>query len=418
MTNLLLITPKVLLATPAAKWRDAVGPDAILFTGADTEPARRKIAAHVDGAFRHVETFAGYEHNDLVEKRAVALHARRTLRNVVSLSEVDVLRSARIRERCRIPGHSEKDAWAFRDKLLMKERARAAGLATPVFARVENAFDLVDFIRANGYPVIVRPITGRGSANVDVLRNDDDLDAYLASGRLAATDFRPQLFVETFSSGVMFRIDGLCLQGEPVFMQPAKYINTTLDFMAGRPVGTHSLPASDAERLAVEDYVRRLIGIALPSAQTMMFHVQLLWDPEQGLLLCEAASRIGGGAINDEIIAATGVDLKTEYVRCCCLPDYADHWVRRGHERLAGRLLIPPRHAVLTKIPGACDIPWVAAYAAYGEPSRSYAGPAMTNSEIASFVYVAESVAELTSRFDQLVAWFAAHSGWDGEDAR
>ncbi|MBW5805312.1 hypothetical protein DF038_20950 [Burkholderia cepacia] len=412
MRNLLFVTPKVLMSTPAAEWRRSVGPDAILFTGADTDDARQRIEAHVDGAFSRVHTFCNYEHNDLPEKRAHEIHTATPLRNVVSLSEVDVLRTARIRERCGIPGHSEANAWIFRDKLLMKERARAAGLGTPRFARVESAFDLLHFVRANGLPVIVRPISGRGSAQVGVLRTDEELEAYLASGAIAATDFRPQLFVETFCDGPMFRIDGLVLRGEPAFMQVAKYINTTLDFMKGQAVGTYSLPADDAERLAVEEFVTHLVGRALPSAPTMMFHAQLLQDRHEGLMLCEIAARIGGGAINDEIIAATGVDLKMEYVRCCCLPGYAEAWRPTLRERLAARILLPPQPAVLEAIPKDCDIPWVVKYTAYGQPGRAYNGPAMTNAEVASFVYHADTVGEVTSRWDKLVDWHAQRTIW------
>lgn len=412
MKNLLFVTSKILMSTPAAEWRRSVGPDAILFTGADTDEARQRVEAHIDGVFSHVHTFRNYEYNDLPEKRALEIHASTPLRTVVSLSEVDVLRAARIRERCGILGHSEANAWFFRDKLLMKERARAAGLGTPLFARVENAFDLLHFVRANGLPVIVRPISGRGSAQVGVLRTEEELDAYLASGAIAATDFRPQLFVETFCDGSMFRIDGLVLRGEPAFMQVAKYINTTLDFMKGWPVGTYSLPTDDAERHAAEDFVTRLVGRALPAASTMMFHAQLLQDRHGGLMLCEIAARIGGGAVNDEIMAATGVDLKMEYVRCCCLPEYAEAWRPTLRERLAARILLPPQPAVLEAIPKECNIPWVVKYTAYGHPGRAYSGPAMTNAEVASFVYHAETVGEVTSRWDELVAWHAQRTTW------
>lgn len=411
MSNLLFVTPKVLMSTPSAEWRRSVGPDAILFTGADNDEARRRIEAHANGAFARVETYRNYEHSDLPEKRALEIHATTPLRNVVSLSEVDVLRTARIRERCSIPGHSEANAWAWRDKLLMKERARAAGLGTPLFARVENAFDLLDFVRANGLPVIVRPISGRGSAQVSVLRSDTELDEYLASGAIAATDFRPQLFVETFCDGRMFRIDGLVVKGRPAFMQVAKYINTTLDFMKGLPVGTYSLAADDPERQAVEAFVSRLVALALPAAPTMMFHAQLLQDGGD-LLLCEVAARIGGGAINDEIIAATGIDLKMEYVRCCCLPGYADNWKPQRQERMAARILMPPQHAVLKAMPRSCDIPWVVKYTPYGESGRAYAGPAMTNAEVASFVYHADTAEELQSRCDELVAWHTHRTVW------
>jgi hypothetical protein len=414
MSVLLLVTPKVLLTTPPAEWARSVGPGAVLFTGGDTPEQQERLRRHAVDAFEEVHCFARYEHNDLVERRAVQLHARRPFRNVVCLAEVDVLRGARIRERCGIPGHAERDALYFRDKLAMKRRARERGLGTPRFARVEHAFDLLEFVEANGLPVIVRPTTGRGSADTVVIRSDEDIDRYLASCAIAATDFVPSLFVETFVDGPMFRVDGLMVDGAPKAMQIGAYLNTTLDFMAGGVVGTHSLDRDNPLRGRIEGFVRHLLTRTLPSAPCMLFHVQLFEGRDGELVLCEVASRIGGGAINDEARIATGIDLKMEFVRHMCLPGYRSPAIEEGRlaDEPVGRVLIPPRKGVLEALPQDCPLPWVRHYTAYGVPGRRYDGPAMTNAEVASFVYTGASEAELLERASALAAWFEERARW------
>src|SRR5690349_18769225 len=62
-----------------------------------------------------------------------ALHAARQTGAdlVLSSSEDDVLRAARIRERLGLPGQSVDSARAFRDKFVMTETVSRAGLRTP-----------------------------------------------------------------------------------------------------------------------------------------------------------------------------------------------------------------------------------------------------------------------------------------------
>lgn len=48
--------------------------------------------------------------------------------------------------------------------------------------RVENALDLIAFEQKHGLPLVCKPVRGFGSVGVTVLRTQDQMQAFLASG--------------------------------------------------------------------------------------------------------------------------------------------------------------------------------------------------------------------------------------------
>ncbi|MCA9490582.1 MAG: hypothetical protein KC621_11690, partial [Myxococcales bacterium] len=71
-----------------------------------------------------------------------------------------VLEAAKLREAFGIPGMSYDTVLGFRDKQLMKERIKAAGLRVPHSARVRSAPEARAAAERFGYPLIVKPIAG------------------------------------------------------------------------------------------------------------------------------------------------------------------------------------------------------------------------------------------------------------------
>jgi biotin carboxylase len=78
-----------------------------------------------------------------------------------------VILAARIRERWGMPGMSVDAVRGFRDKQLMKERVRAAGLIrVPRSRRVRTESEIREAApSSSGYPLILKPIAGAGSAD-------------------------------------------------------------------------------------------------------------------------------------------------------------------------------------------------------------------------------------------------------------
>src|SRR5499433_4393774 len=88
----------------------------------------------------------------------------RTVDHVLANWEPLVIVAARMRERFGLPGMSVDAVRGFRDKQLMKERVAAAGLRVPLAQRVRSVKDVWAAVEQTGFPSIIKPIAGAGSA--------------------------------------------------------------------------------------------------------------------------------------------------------------------------------------------------------------------------------------------------------------
>ena len=89
----------------------------------------------------------------------------RTIDRVLANWEPLVIMAARLRERFGMPGMSVDTVRGFRDKQLMKERVAAAGLRVPHARRVRTVDEVRAALETIGYPAIIKPISGAGSAD-------------------------------------------------------------------------------------------------------------------------------------------------------------------------------------------------------------------------------------------------------------
>lgn len=76
-------------------------------------------------------------------------------------------------------GDADTEAlWGRKD--VQRQRLRAAGLSGVMSNRVSDGFALREFARQAGFPVVVKPTNGCGSHEVWLLRQEADVDAFLA----------------------------------------------------------------------------------------------------------------------------------------------------------------------------------------------------------------------------------------------
>src|SRR3954469_24169110 len=89
----------------------------------------------------------------------------RSIDRVLANWEPRVVVAARLRERFGLPGMSVDTVRGFRDKQLMKDRVAAAGLRVPRAHRVGSVKEVWEAIEKIGFPAIIKPISGAGSAD-------------------------------------------------------------------------------------------------------------------------------------------------------------------------------------------------------------------------------------------------------------
>src|SRR5688572_11653876 len=128
------------------------------------------------------------------------------------LWEPGMVLAARIREALGIPGLGVEATIPFRDKVRMKEVLEGAGIRIPRYARARSVAEAKKAAAHTGYPLIVKPIAGAGSADTYTCRDAAELDAALLKTRHV-----PELTVEEFVDGEEFTFDTICANGEILF---------------------------------------------------------------------------------------------------------------------------------------------------------------------------------------------------------
>src|SRR5262245_17359043 len=157
--------------------------------------------------------------DDDVVARVHAWLRGRSVDRVLGNWEVMVLSAARLRERLGVPGMSVDTVLGFRDKQLMKERVAAAGLRVPRAERVRTVTEARAAAERVGYPLILKPIAGAGSADTHKVESAAQLEQAL----------RQMLHIgeascEEFIEGDEFTFDTVSIDGQPAFMNVASYL--------------------------------------------------------------------------------------------------------------------------------------------------------------------------------------------------
>lgn len=137
---------------------------------------------------------------------------------VECLWEPGVVLAARLREALDVPGLTVEKAIAFRDKEVMKATLDAAGVRTPHHYRASTEADVREAVERIGYPTIVKPIAGAGSADTHVLRDGDDLER-----AIAMVAHVPEVSVEEFIEGEEHTYDTVSANGRVLFENVAWY---------------------------------------------------------------------------------------------------------------------------------------------------------------------------------------------------
>jgi formate-dependent phosphoribosylglycinamide formyltransferase (GAR transformylase) len=130
------------------------------------------------------------------------------IRRVECLWEPHMVLAARIRESLGLPGMTVEQTIPFRDKEQMKRRLDAAGIRTPWHETTTTAAGVRDIAGRIGYPIIVKPIAGAGSADTYRVDSADQLEQVLPRLRHV-----PEVSVEEFVDAEEFTYDTICAGG-------------------------------------------------------------------------------------------------------------------------------------------------------------------------------------------------------------
>jgi formate-dependent phosphoribosylglycinamide formyltransferase (GAR transformylase) len=171
--------------------------------GALPELARRHLVDHWQVSF---------DDESAIVAQVMGRAAHVGIDQVESLWEPTMVLAARLRQALGLPGMTVEQTIPFRDKERMKQALDAAGIRTPRHQSATSVAGVEEAAERIGYPLIVKPIAGAGSADTHRVDSSDELRRTLPALRHV-----PEVSVEEFVDADEFTYDTICARGQPLF---------------------------------------------------------------------------------------------------------------------------------------------------------------------------------------------------------
>ena len=233
---------------------------------------------------------------------------------VEALWEPLTVLAAELREAFGIPGMSPSTVVGFRDKAVMRARVAAAGLRVPRTERVSTRKAAWDAAEAVGFPVVVKPVSGAGSA--DTSRCDTVIQFEAA---LQATSGHAELLVEEFIDGPEFTYETLCIAGQPVYESVCRYEPNTLIARQNQWISPiiQSVRSNDAPDIRAGVELGRNVLRALGMG-TGLTHMEWFRDRNGDAIFGEIACRPPGANMVDLMNYSDDADLYRAWADAVC----------------------------------------------------------------------------------------------------
>lgn len=249
-----------------------------------------------------------------VVRRVHAWMRGREVDRVLANWEVLVLTAAKLREKMGIPGMSYDTVRGFRDKQLMKERVAAAGLRVPKSVRINTATEARAAAEKLGFPMVIKPISGAGSADTYRVGSTAQLEETLAKMHHVG-----EASCEEFISGEEFTFDTVCVGGKPVYMNVAQYLPPPLVARSNEWVSPVIITVRD---LSAPKFQRGMeLGKGVIKALGMgdgFTHMEWFYKPDGEVVFGEIGCRPGGACLVDQMNYTSDIDLFREWARVVC----------------------------------------------------------------------------------------------------
>lgn len=249
----------------------------------------------------------------------------RSIDLVLANWEVMVMTAARLRERFGLPGMTVDAVRGFRDKQVMKERVAAAGLRVPRAERVRTTRDAREAAERIGYPLVLKPIAGAGSA--DTHRVDDDAQLEAALAKMLHVG---EASCEEFVDGEEFTFDTVCIGGAPAFENVAQYLPRPLVARTNEWISPVIITVRDLDQAKLADGIalgRRVLG-ALGMGDGFT-HMEWFRKADGEVVFGEIGCRPGGAHLVDQMNYTCDIDLFREWARAVCFHRFEAPTVRK-----------------------------------------------------------------------------------------
>jgi biotin carboxylase len=239
----------------------------------------------------------------------VARHLR--IDRVIALDEFDLEAAALIREEMRLPGMGYSTTRNFRDKLAMRVRAKAVGIAVPDFIGVLNDSDLRHFLAETRGPWLLKPRTSASAIGIRRIEYDHDLWRALQD----LGDEQVNYLLECFVPGNVYHVDSITWDRRVLAQSASVYGKPPMALMQGGGVfTTRTLDRRAADTATLRSLDAEVVpALGMVSGVTHSEYIRS--DADGSFYFLETAARVGGAYIAELVEFSTGMNPWVEWAR-------------------------------------------------------------------------------------------------------
>jgi biotin carboxylase len=229
---------------------------------------------------------------------------------------------AEVREMLGVAGMSSAVAKNFRDKAVMKDVLRDAGVSCATYERITAPQAAYQFIERVGLPVVLKPLQGAASQATFKIETTDALRDALRV--VNPTPAQPAI-IEEFITGEEFSLETVLLNGKVMFQSVTTYSPTPLFAMQNpwvqwtvvSPKEIHAPEFDDIKSLGA----KALLALGM---QTGVSHLEWFRRHRDGsVAISEVGARPPGAQIMDLVSHAHGIDFNLDWVRLMVFGEFA-----------------------------------------------------------------------------------------------
>ncbi len=233
---------------------------------------------------------------------------------VECLWEPGMLLAARLREALDLPGLNYAQTLPFRDKEIMKRVLDDAGLRTPRHRSARAESEVRAAAEEIGYPLIVKPIAGAGSA--DTYRVDDPSELERV---MKLTRHVPEVSVEEYIDGEEYTFDTICGRGEVLYHNVTWYRPRPLIARSNEWVSPQMVSIKHPAQPDLATGVELGLGVLKALGFTDGFtHMEWFRKPDGEAVFGEIGARPPGARSVDLMNFACDFDAFTAWAEAIC----------------------------------------------------------------------------------------------------
>lgn len=285
--------------------------------GALPEMTRKHLAAYVQ-----VRSFS--DEGALVDE-ARRLASKAKVDRIECLWEPLMIAAAKMREALGLPGMTVEETIPFRDKEVMKRVLDAAGIRTPRHANAHTVAQVREAAVGIGYPLVVKPIAGAGSADTYRINDARELEQVVP-----LLGHVPEVSVEEFVEGEDYTFDTICAGGKILYFNISFYRPRALESRMNAWVSQQTLSRRDLD--SPELASGRKMGLAVLDAlhfKTGFTHMEWYRKPSGEAIFGEIGARSPGARTVDVMNFASDLDLFRGWAEAVCWGTFSQPIVRK-----------------------------------------------------------------------------------------